>query len=161
MSWCSRRSAWRLLLAALVAAAAQPLPAQATRETQLWGVALSSRPALFAAGAGLARRDRGRTRLGASLAVGASDAGRLAGRAEAAWHFLLDPGRRSGIAFYGGGGLALSLFAGEDPRPFVQAVLGVEQAPGAAGGAFMEVGIGGGVRLAAGWRWRKHNAPSR
>jgi hypothetical protein len=45
--------------------------------------------------------------------------------------------------------------------PYLLLVLGVENAPGGGGGSFLEVGVGGGARLAVGYRWRKHNAPGR
>ncbi len=45
--------------------------------------------------------------------------------------------------------------------PYVLIVLGVENAPGGNGGSFVEIGVGGGVRAAVGYRWRKRNAPGR
>ena len=146
-----------LLLAALPVAAR----AQGWHEGQVWGVALSSRPAVFGAGLGLSWRDRGRTRIGVALAAGASDDGRAAGRLEAAWHFMLDPLRTHGVAVYGGGGIALTGVVHGPVRPFLQAVIGAETGPGARHGIFVEAGFGGGARLAAGMRWRKQNAPSR
>jgi len=145
--------------ALLLAAAPAVARAQGWHETQLWAVGLDSRPAVFAAGLGVAWRDAGRTRIGGALAGGTTDDGHAALRAEAAWHFLLDPGRGRGLALYGGGGIALTAVDGGSARAFVQAVVGVETGPGARAGWFLEAGFGGGARVATGIRWRKHNAP--
>ena len=143
----------------LMAAAPATARAQGWHETQLWGVALASRPAVFAAGLGMSWRDAGRTRIAGAVAAGASDDGRAALRAEATWHFLLDPARVRGLGLYGGGGVALTAIQGATARAFVQAAVGVETGPGAHVGWFLEAGFGGGARIATGIRWRKHNAP--
>lgn len=157
MSWCSRGSAAALLGAALAAAA--PCRAQ-VRETQVWGLAVASQPALYAAGIGLAWRDNQRSRIAPALALGALGNGRFGARADFAIHFLLDPYKRDGTAIYGGGGLTAAV-AGGRVTPYALLVLGAEQNPGGTGGSFIEVGVGGGVRLAIGYRWRKSNAPGR
>jgi hypothetical protein len=147
--------------AVFLLAAARPVAAQGWHETQVWGVALASRPAVYALGLGAAWRDAGRTRIGIALAGGATEHGTAAARAEATWHFLLDPGRARGLAVYGGGGLALTAVQDSTVRPFVEAVLGVETGPASRAGFFLEAGFGGGARLAMGFRWRKQNAPGR
>ncbi len=147
-----------MLLGAAVAAAA-PCRAQ-VRETQLWGLAVASRPALYAAGFGLAWRDNQRTRIAPAVAVGALADGRFGARADLAIHFLLDPYKRGGTAIYGGGGLTAAL-AGGRLTPYALLVLGAERNPGGPGGSFIEIGVGGGIRLAIGYRWRKANAPGR
>jgi len=157
MSWCWRRSA-ALLLPALAGAATAR--AQSARETQLWGLAAWSRPAFYGAGVGLAWRDDQRDRIAPALAVGTFGDGKLGIRADVAYHFLLDPVKRSGSAVYGGGGLTVAVRGGH-VVPYALLVLGVEGAPGGRGGLFAEVGVGGGARLAVGYRWRKHNAPGR
>jgi hypothetical protein len=157
MSWCSKRRAAALLAAAVFAAA--PCRAQ-VREIQAWGLAVASRPALYAAGVGLAWRDNQRSRIAPALAFGALGNGRFGARADCAIHFLLDPDKRTGTAIYGGGGLTAAV-AGGRVTPYALLVLGAENAPGGAGGSFIEVGVGGGVRLAIGYRWRKSNAPGR
>lgn len=151
-----------LLAAALaVAAAAGSARAQGWRETALWGTAVVSRPSFAGAGLGLAWRDNMRTRLGVAGAVGVEAGNDLAGRVEGMWHFLLDPYRRSGSAVYGGAGLALS-FAGDGRvHPALQLVFGAENAPAAGRGAFIEVGVGRGARVALGMRWRKRQAVRR
>ena len=159
MSWISRRSAWGA--AALALGAVPPASAQTWRETQLWTVVVASRPAVALAGVGLAWRDQGRTRVGGALAAGTAADGGWAGRAEVTWHFLLDPGRQGGGGLYGGGGAAVSVRSHARVRPWVQLVLGFESSPAGPAGAFVEAGVGGGVRIAAGVRFRKRNAPGR
>lgn len=160
MNWCSRRSAWGL--AALLAAVPSGLAAQGWREAQVGVVVLGSEPVVVAAGGGLAWRDRGRSRFGVFAGAGAADrSGGVAGRGEVTWHFLLDPGRRRGVGLYGGGGLAVTVLPDGDVRPYVQLVLGVESEPASPQGGYVEVGIGGGARVAAGVRFRKRNAPGR
>jgi len=163
MSWCSRRSAWgALLVVALAAGGAGAAAAQLPRrEVQVMALGSASDPAAGLAGAGLNWRDRGRTRIGVAALAGAAEGGRAAGRAELVWHFQLDPGRRRGWAVYGGGGIAATVVERGHVRPWVQGVVGAETRPGAASGVFVEAGFGGGLRLAAGWRWRKQNAPGR
>jgi hypothetical protein len=159
MSWISRRSAWG---AALLALGVPSLAAaQGWRETQLFSALVASKPATLLGGVGLAWRDQGRTRIGGALAAGTTAQGGWAGRAEVAWHFLLDPGRRQGGGLYGGGGAALTVRSGGRVRPWVQLVLGFESAPAGPNGVFVEAGVGGGVRIAAGVRLRKQNAPGR
>jgi hypothetical protein len=132
------------------------------RELQLMAAGLASAPAVGLAGLGLNWREvRGRSRVGLALLGGAAEDGRAAGRAELVWHFQLDPARRSGWGLYGGGGLAAGIVEDDRVKPWIQAVIGAESRPGGRGGLFLEAGFGGGVRVAAGWRWRKHDAPSR
>ncbi|HSB55661.1 MAG TPA: hypothetical protein VLD58_14975, partial [Gemmatimonadales bacterium] len=77
---------------------------------------------------------------------------RLAGRGELLAQFLLSPGRTRGAGLYGLGGVAGQ--AGRRDRGFLVLGLGLEGAPGGASGWFAEAGVGGGARVAAGWRWR-------
>lgn len=157
MSWSS--NARTLAFLSLALATAAPCRAQ-VRETQLWAVAAASRPTLYAAGIGFAWRDDQRTRIAPAVALGALGDGRLGARIDVAIHFLLDPYKRTGTAVYGGGGLSAAV-AGDRVTPYALLVLGAERAPGGAGGSFIEIGVGGGVRLAIGYRWRKSNAPGR
>jgi hypothetical protein len=157
MSCGSRPEVWiaALIAAALTRPGVAQTPARGWHETQLWAVAVTSRPAVASAGLGLAWRDAGRTRIGAALAAGVADGGDPAGRLELSWHFLLDPARRAGLAVYGGGGMALTAVRGDHVRPWLQLVLGAETSPAASHGWFFEAGFGGGVRVATGVRWRK------
>lgn len=160
MSWRWRR---RLLAAALGAVAsigAGQARAQAVRESDLHALGVASDPPLLGAGGGYAWRDPRRTRVLATVAVGALGRAGVAGRADLAWHFLLDPRKRQGSAVYGGGGLSVEAGAGH-VKPYVLLVLGAENAPGGAGGSYIEVGVGGGVRAVIGYRWRRQRAPGR
>lgn len=151
MSWCWRRSA---LAVGLLLAAAAPCRAQRRSELQVWGMAAASRPAFYGAGLGLARRDADRLRFAAAAALGGLAGGAFAARGDATLQFLLDPTRRTGAALYGGGGLSLAVARGH-ATPYLLLVLGIEHAPGGPRGSFAEIGVGGGVRLAVGYRWRK------
>jgi hypothetical protein len=126
----------------------------------VWALAVASQPALYAAGVGFAWRDNQRSRIAPALAFGALGNGRFGVRADFAIHFLLDPYKRDGTAIYGGGGLTAAV-AGSRVTPYALLVLGAEKNPGGTGGSFIEIGVGGGVRLAIGYRWRKSNAPGR
>jgi hypothetical protein len=92
-----------------------------------------------------------RGRLAVTVGAGVSD-GSAAWRAEALGQFLLAPRRRSGVAAYAGAGVAA--VGGPVDRGYLVLALGAEAAPGSRTGWFAEVGAGGGLRLAAGWRWR-------
>ena len=157
MSWCWRRSALAL---PLLLAAAAPCRAQRRTELQLWGLGAASKPAFYGAGLGLAARDEDRLRFGVAAAAGGFDDGVFGARADATLQFLLDPARRTGAAIYGGGGVSLAVRRGR-ATPYLLLVLGVEHAPGGPQGAFGEIGVGGGVRVVLGYRWRKQSAPGR
>lgn len=158
MSWRWRPSATALIPALL--AAAGPAAAQTLREAQVWALAAASKPAFYGAGFGLGWRDDGRIRIAPAVALGTFGDGRFGTRADLAIHFLLDPLKRDGAAVYGGGGLSVAVRGGR-LTPYALLVLGAEHAPGGGGGSFVELGVGGGVRLAIGYRWRKQNAPGR
>ncbi|OYV71385.1 MAG: hypothetical protein B7Z72_06850 [Gemmatimonadetes bacterium 21-71-4] len=111
-------------------------------------------------GLGVASRDEDRTRVAAAAALGAFGDGHFGARADVTLQFLLDPAKLVGAAIYGGGGLSLAVERGH-ATPYLLLVLGAEHAPGGHGGSFLEIGVGGGVRVAVGYRWRKLNAPSR
>ena len=146
-----------LWVATSAAVSATPGQAQRIHEVGIQGLATSSDPALGVAGPYAALRTSGRTRLSVAVGGGISD-GAFAWRAEALGHFLLSPDRRSGWGAYGAGGLAA--VGGPVHREYIVLTLGVEQSPGALSGWFGEVGIGGGVRVGLGFRWRRF-PPSR
>jgi len=66
---------------------------------------------------------------------------------------MLNPRTEKGVGAYIGGGIA-GQFA-ETNRGWILLTAGLEQNPGARRGWAMELGVGGGVRFAVGYRWRK------
>ena len=150
--WAS--PAWTPLAAALVATlvAGRPAAAQQVRELGVMGIATASDPALVVGGVYGALRTSLRTRVSAAAGIGASD-GRAAWRGELLAHFLLSPTRRDGAGFYGAGGVAI--VGGPVKQGYLVLALGLEARPGARSGWFVEAGVGGGARLAAGYRWRR------
>ncbi|MGN6393260.1 MAG: hypothetical protein ACTHM9_13585 [Gemmatimonadales bacterium] len=150
--WSSGTS--RALAVALVAGAVlapPPLAAQRVLEVGVQGIAMAADPAVFLAGGLAALRTSLRTRCSLALAAGVSE-GEAAWRGEALIHFLLNPTRRRGPALYGAGGVAVA--GGPVDQGYVVVTLGLEQRPGARTGWFAEAGVGGGARLALGYRWR-------
>ncbi|MFN2316566.1 MAG: hypothetical protein ABR551_06500 [Gemmatimonadales bacterium] len=114
-------------------------------------LAVGSTPEQWLVGGSRWWRTGARTRIGGLAAAGLAG-GSLAGRGELAAHFLLNPNAPRGLGWYGGGGVAGTIGEAEAVRMLV--LIGVDQRPGAARGWFAELGLGGGVRLAVGWRWR-------
>jgi hypothetical protein len=143
-------SRWRSVLAATVLSA-PPLAAQQAKELGLQAIGTASDPALGVAGVYGAIRTSTRTRVSASAGLGIS-------RSDAAWrgelliHLLMSPSAQRGIGLYAAGGVAA--VAGPVERGYIVLTLGAEQHPGRRTGWFFEAGIGGGARLAAGYRWR-------
>ena len=144
------------VLAALLAAALMlggvPVAAQQVTEFGIMGVATASDPALAVAGGYGAIRTSRRTRVSAGLGAGVSD-GRAAWRGELLAHFLLNPTRHRGVGVYGAGGIAA--VGGPVDQGYLVLTLGLEARPGEHSGWFVEAGVGGGVRVAAGVRWRR------
>jgi len=138
--------------------------APAMGETSVGAVCFLARAAFWGAEAGLARRV-GQSRL-ALLGAGGWEDGAAALRAEARAQFLLLPpggtggggearGGRTGAAYYAGLGLAFAAAEQRHGAAYLTAVIGVESAGWGTRGVYAEVGLGGGVRLAAGLRWRR------
>jgi hypothetical protein len=141
-----------LLVAAAAAVSATPGNTQQIGEAGIQGIVTASDPALAVVGAYGALRTTGRTRISAFVGGGASD-GEFAWRAEALGHFLLSPDRRLGWGAYAAGGLAA--VGGPVSRGYIVLTLGAEERPGGSSGWVAEVGIGGGVRIGVGYRWRR------
>lgn len=137
-----------LALVASTAARAQSLPA---RELGLEGSLAASDPAFGGGGIYAALRPSPRMRLAVTASAGAQG-GVAAFRGELLGHFLLNPVASRGVGFYLGGGTAL--MAAGATRGYLVALVGLEARPAARSGWFLEAGVGGGVRLAAGWRVR-------
>jgi hypothetical protein len=143
---------WReLLLAGLGLAGAQPTVAQQIRELGFHAGGTFSDPAVVVGGGYGALRTSGRTRVSLSLAAGVADH-KLVGRAELLGHFLLSPEARRKPGFYLAGGIAG--VEGKVSRGYLVLTAGVERAPRRSSGWALELGLGGGVRVALGYRWR-------
>ena len=126
--------------------------AQQATEIGAEGLATFSDPILMVAGLYGAVRSSERVRISALLGGGSSDED-FAWRGELMGNFLLSPLRRHGWGSYLAGGLAA--VGGPVSRGYLVLALGIEESPGASGGWAGELGIGGGVRLAVGYRWRR------
>jgi hypothetical protein len=126
--------------------------AQQVREVGIEAVATSSDPALAVAGPYGAFRTSGRSRVSAAVGAGLSD-GDFAWRGEALVHFLLNPVQGRGWGAYFAGGLAA--VGGPVSRGYMVLTLGIEERPGGRSGWVAEAGIGGGLRISAGYRWRR------
>jgi hypothetical protein len=102
---------------------------------------------------GVARRVAGR-RVALDLA-GGSVAGAAAMRARLTAQFVLRPQARSGVSPYGALGLAWAGATDAHGTAYLAVVAGLEAAPARSRGWYIEVGVEGGVRVAAGLRWRR------
>jgi hypothetical protein len=136
---------------AALACGAQAAVAQRGREVGAGIVVTASDPALGVAALSGALRTSRRMRVSATAGAGVSD-GRAAWRGELLAHFLLSPGRLRGPGLYGAGGVAV--VGGPVEQGYLVLTLGLEDRPAARAGWFVEAGVGGGARLAAGYRWR-------
>lgn len=145
-------SRWRSGLAAIVILlTGPPLAAQQGKELGLQAIGTASDPALGIAAVYGAIRTSLRTRVSASAGMGVS-------RSQAAWrgelllHLLMSPTARRGVGVYAASGVAA--VGGPVERGYIVLTLGAEQHSGQRTGWFVEAGIGGGARVAAGYRWR-------
>lgn len=102
-------------------------------------------------GAHLNLRPGGRTRFTLSASPGIIEE-EFTFRGESTAQFMLNPSsRRAG--FYAGGGIAGVV--GAIDQGYLLLVLGLESRPGGSSGWVLEGGIGGGVRILVGYRWRR------
>jgi len=147
---------YELLVWGILLGPVQPLRAQG-RELGIQAVGTASDPALAVAGVYGALRISGRTRLSAGLGAGTSD-GSAAGRGELLAHFLLSPEELRRPGFYLAGGIAG--VAGTVDRGFLVLTAGLEARPRSRSGWAVELGVGGGARLALGYRWRWFPGPT-
>ena len=85
---------------------------------------------------------------GAGIAFGPDGGRGASGRAEVVGRFLLDPFRQSRWGFYGGGGLIARIDRGSDPEGFITLLFGVEPPVEGRLRPAIELGIGGGTRIA-------------
>ena len=121
-------------------------------ELGVQAIGTAADPAVAVGGVYGAIRTSHRTRVSVGLGAGVSD-GDAAVRGELLVHFLLNPARRTGAGVYGAGGIAVA--EGPVDQGYVVVTLGIEGRPGARSGWFVEGGVGGGARLALGYRWRR------
>ena len=128
-----------------------PLAAQQGKELGVQVVATTSDPALAIAGVYGALRTSPRTRVSAAAGAGVSS-GDAAFRGELLGHFLLNPSQREGAGLYFAGGVAA--VDGPVDRGYLVLTVGLEGRPAAASGWGVELGVGGGVRVMLGYRWR-------
>lgn len=147
------RFRWReLLVAGAALTRSRSGAAQQIREIGIEAIATASDPALAVAGAYGALRTAGRTRVSVTLAAGLSD-GDLAWRGEVLAHFLLSPEARRKAGFYFAGGIAA--VEGPVSRGYLVLTLGLEERPRTRSGWAVEAGVGGGIRVGLGYRWRR------
>lgn len=142
------------LLAGAVVTAVIPcrVAAQSAREVQVQALGTFAERRFLGAGLGGALRSAGRARVGLTLHAGDLE-GAFAGRGELVASYHLNPYRQHGVSPYAGGGVTVGVAEG-DAFEYVVLMIGVETTPGRRSGWFVEAGIGGGFRVAAGFRLR-------
>ena len=140
---------WSWVAAALLLA--PPLAAQRGWDAQAHALVLARDSSVVAGGVGAGLRLGRGLRLGATAGAGWMAPDVWVGRTEVVVAYHLYPVRPGRAGWYLGGGVAAELARGR-VRGLVLALLGVEARPWRGGGLFAEVGVGGGVRVAAGYR---------
>lgn len=142
-------------LAALATCLPFLAPAQQLTATELslGGATAIARQTFVGAELGVAHRPSAESRIGLDLAAGTMR-DRAAARAQLTLQLLVNPAARSGVGMYAGFGAALAARRGSPGQALLAVLLGVEQAPGRRHGWYVELGLAGGVRAAAGWRMR-------
>jgi hypothetical protein len=143
--------------AALVAACcATPLGGQALTATELGVGALATwaRRDFYGAGVELAVRPSTDGRVAVSAGGGSID-GHTGMRVEATAQFLVLPSAKTGVSPYAGVGVAYIGARAYRGMGVLVVLLGCESAAGRRRSWFGEVGLGAGVRLRVGWRWRR------
>jgi hypothetical protein len=144
-------SRWGSLAAAVALAAPSPVAAQRIAELGVQATVLIANPGSMVAGVSGALRTSSRTRVSVGAGVGGA-LGETVVRGELLAHFLLNPTRRQGVAPYVAGGVAVE--SGPVAEGYLVLTLGLESRPGAKSGWFVETGVGGGARIAVGFRHR-------
>jgi hypothetical protein len=147
------RSGLLVILAALPAGVAAQQRRLTAWEAGVGGVAVLARGDFYGAALQAGYRAGGQARLSGAVAPGVVG-DRAAIRADAAAEFMVMPAVRRGVGVYGGAGLGYQAAVGGRGAAFMSARIGVERAPGGRFGWYLEAGVGGGVRLAGGVRWR-------
>ena len=152
------RSCWRsATLAALILGLPGGLPAQRGIDIQAQALGLAGASAFAGVGAGAGLRFGLGTRLSLAATGGWLESAGAAARVEAlATYHLVVPGRPR-PTLYGGTGVGITATEGAT-RGYLVLVLGLEGGAQARGGWFIETGVGGGIRVALGYRlvrWRR------
>ena len=127
-----------------------PLSAQRGHDLQLHAIGLVGGREFVGVGGGAGLRFGSGLRAALVVSGGWLEPNRVAGRAELLASFHLAPFSRAGPTVYGGGGVAA--LAADSLRGYLVLLLGLEARPAAGGGWFAEAGVGGGVRVALGYR---------
>lgn len=138
------------------AALAGPLAAQAlsAREVGVGAVATWARRDFYGAGLELGVRPANNGRVAISAAAG-DVRGHAGMRLEATAQFLVLPTSRTGVSPYGALGIAYVGSRTYRGTGVLVVFLGCEAAAGRRRGWFGEVGLGDGLRLRVGMRWRR------
>ena len=148
-----------LLFAFALVVAPISLEAQRATEWQLHAMANVGGDTFLGGGIGFALRTNGRMRVGVTASAGDLE-GAAAIRPELLGSFHLNPFKRQGVSPYASAGVA-AVFSDEYSRWYIVALVGIESRPGTAFGWFVEAGLGGGARLAAGVQYRKRRTRAR
>lgn len=133
-----------------------PLRAQALTATELGvgAVGTWAHRDFYGASIELGLRPSTDGRLALSAAGGTID-GQAGMRVEATAQFLVLPTGKSGVSPYAGVGIAYVGARAYRGTGVLVVLLGCESGAGRRRGWFGEVGLGDGVRLRVGWRWRR------
>ena len=145
---------WHELLALAALGIPPTAQAQQVGEVGIQAIGTFSDPVLAVVAGYGALRASTRTRISLALGAGVA-AGDWVGRGELLAHFLLAPEARRKPGFYLAGGIAGVVGALE--RGYLVLTAGLESAPAGGSGWVVEAGIGGGPRVALGYRWRHFN----
>ena len=138
-----------MALAGLLLAVPSVVVGQRAHELGWQLIATTDDPVVVVVGPSAGIRVERRVRLVGTGGLGAQG-GDVAWRLEGLAHFQLQPNSHA-LGIYGGGGVALA--GGARTQGYMVVLLGVETSPGGSGGWTVEVGFGGGFRMAVGYRW--------
>ena len=145
-------SRWaEVLVTAVLAASPGALAAQGVREFGLQATGAIAQESFVGGGVVAAWRPSSRSRLALAASPGTAG-GAFALRAGGSLQFLLDPFTARRLGIYAGAGLAAE--TGRRSDGYLLLLIGMESRPGGPSGWTVDVGVGGGVRISVGWRWR-------
>jgi len=139
------------IAALLLVSAAGSLAAQRGWDVQGHALVLGRDSTLVGGGVGGGLRIQGGLRVAVTASAGWLAPDTWAGRGEVVAAYHLPSVRPRSPGLYIGGGVAGEAWSG-DVRGMILALIGIEQRPRAGGGWFGEIGVGGGVRFAVGYR---------